>query len=119
HESGRERRGQAVHQQSQRDRERDRPPRPAEVVLERDDEDARGRPEPGRGDERYESDADDEPGVVTPAVDQPLDHLERINDPGTGDIRDRDAVDYPTHAQARGYRTRSPLAAGHRRHRWR
>ena len=70
HQGGRERRGQAVDDQVERDRAARGGPRPAEVLLDRLDQRPGRGPERGGGDQRGHGDAGDEPGPVDP---HPLD----------------------------------------------
>src|SRR2546429_2174606 len=51
---------------------RHRRPRPAELFLERDDEDARSRSDPGGCEQGEEGDAGDDPAVVQTPPDDPL-----------------------------------------------
>ena len=60
-------------QQARPPRRRPRP-RPAELVLQRQDQDAGCRPEPGRRDQHDEGGGCDHPRVVHPAPEEPRDH---------------------------------------------
>ncbi len=64
HQGGGERGGEPEQQQVDRDRERDRAAGPAELLLQRVDQHARGGPEAGGADQRDEGHGGDPPGAV-------------------------------------------------------